>query len=119
MSRVHKIEYQGKEVLVSDYSSLKGAEMIEVLNNGRALIESENKRVLSLILFEKNYVNSDFMRLARELNTEIPHLMGKQAIVGLTVVQKSILKGFNMFTAKKNELKSFDTIDEALKYLVA
>jgi hypothetical protein len=118
MKGVFKTEYLEKEILVIDYSNCKEAEMIERLTYAKALVESENKPVLVLnLLNEKTYVTPNFVRLAEKINTERPELIYRQSVVGLTKVQKMILKGFNMFTAKK-ELKNFDTTTEALNYLV-
>ncbi len=117
MPGVSKTTYAGKTIIVIDYSNGKEAEMIELLMEAKALIESENKPTLLLnVMNERNFTTPNFVRHAEKINTEISHLIVKQAAVGLSLVQKTILKGFNLFTAKK-QLLSFETMEDALKYL--
>lgn len=118
MKGVYKTEYQGRAILVIDYSSCKEGEMIERLTYAAALIESENTptRVLS-ILDDKTYITPRFLREVETVNLKTHTLLERQSVVGLTSVQKVILKGFNLFTPS-TVLRSFDTQDEAFQYLV-
>src|SRR5262245_34787173 len=102
MNGVSKKEYLDKEILVIDYSDCKEAEMIERLMYAKELLQRENKpmRVLCL-LNNKNYATPNFLRSVERVNTEVPELILKQAVVGLSSVQKMILKGLNLFTVKR------------------
>lgn len=119
MKGVNKVEYSGKEILVIDYSDSKEAEMIQRLMYARNLVLSENKRVLILSVFnKKNYATSNFVKQVEQVNAEMSYLIVKQSIVGLTSVQKWILKGLNLFKLEKNKILDFQTTEEAFMYLV-
>jgi hypothetical protein len=117
MKEVRKTTYQGKEVLVIDFSGRKENEMIEIVNYAGLLIVSENKPVrLLAILNEKNRLTPLFLRHGEKYHAEMYKFIEKHSVVGLTKVQTWIIKGLNTFSFKK-PLMPFDSIDKALDYL--
>ena len=79
-------------------------------------ILEKNKPIMILSIFnERAYITSGFMRAAEKANLEIPHLIDKQALVGLSPVKKMILKGFNLLL--RRNIRSFNTVDEAMEFL--
>jgi patatin-like phospholipase/acyl hydrolase len=117
MKKVRKTQYHDREILTVDYREANGDRMIEVFNEAKVLVSAENKKVLILNLFNnKNHITPNFIR---HLEREVPafeSLIEKNAVVGLTEVQKWILKGINLWYKKK--IHHFDTVDEALDFLV-
>lgn len=118
MGRVYEVVYQGERVLCVDYSGLREAEMVKLMEESRDLVVTANEPTLVLIQFDsKSYVTPVFMRRAEQINKELGGLIKDQAFVGLTEVKKFILKGFNLFLGKN--YKAFDTKEEALQHLVS
>jgi hypothetical protein len=115
-----RVEHFGEhEVLIVDFSNAKEPEMIERLLEAREFALRENKKVLVLNIFNsRNYITPRFMRQGESVYTETCHLLRKEmAVVGLSTVQKMILKGFVMLGNRK--LKGFDSVEEAIAFLVA
>ena len=116
--RLKKVVYKQKEVLIIDYSDLKEAGMIEIMQSAKELILDENKTVLILSIFNhNNYASPRFMRQVEKQVRDIEHLIGKNAITGISDVQQWIVKGINLW--HKNQLHPFDSIDKALDFLVS
>jgi len=116
--RLKNIIYKDKEILVIDYSGCKEAAMIEIIFAAKDLILRENKSVLVLSTFNnKNYASPRFIRTVEKELREVEHLISKNAITGISEVQRWIVKGINIWY--KRQLHPFDSIDKALDYLVA
>jgi len=116
--RLKKVVYKNKEVLIIDYSNCKEHGMIELGTAAKDLILKENKNVLVLnILNDKTYVTPKFVRhIEKELRVADP-LIAKNAVTGISAVQQWIVKGINLWY--KNKLHPFNTVDEALDFLVS
>lgn len=92
--------------------------MIEVFETAKSLVQIENKHVVVLnVLNENTFINSNFMQHVRQHLPEVEGLVDKQAVIGLTAIQKWIVKGMNLWYERK--IYSFDSIDEALEFLTA
>ena len=116
--RLKKVVYKQREVLIIDYSDLKEAGMIEIMQSAKELILDENKIVLILSIFNhNNYASPRFMRQVEKQVRDIEHLIGKNAITGISDVQQWIVKGINLW--HKNQLHPFDSVDKALDFLVS
>jgi hypothetical protein len=118
MEPIRTIKHGNKKILVVDLSGCNESRMIEVISEFRQLLIEEAKpRLVLAILNQKNYLTPKFMRhLETEKRAEVTPYLGKQAIVGLNEVKKTILDGFNSFYDRN--MKAFDSIDEALAYLI-
>lgn len=116
-SRIWKEIHEGQTILVLDYSNLKEAEMMELLEVSKDLLVSENVPRLILVIFsERGYVTPAFMRKAEKFNKKFGHLIQNQAFIGLSEVKKFILKGFNLFLGKN--FQAFDSKEEAINCLL-
>ncbi len=114
--RVKKIYHKGKEVLIVDYTDLKGQAMIEIFEEAKDLFLSENKHYVALSLFsDKSYVSPSFIRHIEQELIKVEMLLDKQAVVGISTVQKWILKGLNLWV--KSKLQSFNSYEEGINYL--
>lgn len=117
MEGVKKIQVEDTEILIIDYSDCKEDQMIDRLNYARKLILQENKPVLILTIFNsKCYATPRFVRQSEAAYDEAKHLILKNAITGLSEIQRIILKGFTFFGNRN--LKEFKDVDESIRYLV-
>ena len=116
--RLKTIIHKNTEILVLDYSDLKESEMIKLITAAKELIARENKKVVVLsILNRKNYISPKFMRTAERQIREVEHLIVKNSITGISEVQGWLVKGINLW--HKSRLHVFDSVDNALDFLVA
>ncbi len=114
---VRIIVHKGKEILVIDYSGLRGTKMIEHFERARSLVADEQRPFPILNIFDDNtFVSSDFMRHVEKNVPELDSLISKQAIIGISFVQGWILKGMNLWA--KTKIQQFKTFEEAVDYLV-
>jgi hypothetical protein len=116
--RLRKVLHKNKEVLIIDYSNCKEAAMIELVTLARELVRKENKKVLLLSIFnDKTYVSPRFIRHVEEELRSAEHLIIKNAITGISPVQRWIVKGINLWYT--NQIHPVDSVDKALDFLVS
>lgn len=116
--RLRKEVYKQKEILIIDYSDSKEAGMIETITAAKELILKDNKKVLILSIFNhKNYLSPRFMRHAEKELRDAQHLISKNAITGISDIQRWLVKGVNLWY--KDQLHPFDSVDKALDFLVS
>ncbi len=116
--RLKKIIHKNTEVLVIDYSDCKADGMIELVLAAKELLMREKKNVLVLnILNKKNYVSPKFMRTIEREMGQVEHLILKNAVTGISDVQRWIVKGMNLWY--RRQLHVFDSVDKALDFLVS
>jgi len=118
MASLGIVRHKEKEILVIDYSDAKPAQMIELVERAMQLIADNGMEnvLLLTILNERNYVTPAFMRKMEGAIRQTDSAVIRIAVVGLSSVQKWILKGVNLWDAKG--LKEYETIEEAKDYLV-
>ncbi|MBS1554649.1 MAG: hypothetical protein JSU09_06965 [Bacteroidetes bacterium] len=116
MNRFRKI-YDEPIVYLIDYSDLKVSEMVELLHEAEnMMLEKSLKCCLISVFNDRNFATPLFMREAEKVTLDVDHLIQHQAIVGLNSTKKIILKGFNLLLNR--DYKSFDSMDDALQYLL-
>jgi hypothetical protein len=116
MVSIKEINRDDKILFLVDYSNCKEAEMLSGEAEVKVKILQINKPILLISVFnEKGYITPRFMRVAERDNIELAHLIDKQAVVGLNLVKKMILKGFNILL--RRNIRNFDSIDEAVQFL--
>jgi hypothetical protein len=117
MERVRLELYKDKTILIVDYSNCKESLMIEAVDRAKFLLQGENRPTSVISIFNnKNFLTTNYIRhLEKELN-EVEYLIQKNAVIGLSEVQKWILKGVNLWT--KKQIRNFDSFDKALEYLL-
>jgi len=108
-NRIQKVVANNKEILVTDYSNNKEADMIKKIVGLGEFIIKENKPVLLLFIFnEKSYATPAFIKKATQVYMETNHLIEKRALIGLNLAKKMILKGHNI---KETTTRSFDSME--------
>ncbi len=117
LDQIRKITQESQEILVIDFSGSKEKQMMELISKGRALLIREQRPQKVMAIFNnKNFITPTFMRHFESDQREAIVFITKQATVGLTVPQKMILKGYNVF--QNRDIKTFDAVEEAMKYLL-
>jgi hypothetical protein len=117
LNSLRKITQDSREILVVDFSDLKENEMMKLVSDSRALLikEARPQRLL-IIVNDKNYVTNKVMRHMESDQIEALKFSERQAIVGMSLTQKMILKGYNVIFNR--DIKAFESQEEAMKYLL-
>lgn len=113
------IEHKGKPILFTDFIDCKTEqEMIANLQAAADIYESSPIKILGLYDLSGTTVTDGYMLKAKELaETVFNQKREKSAIIGVTGIKRVLLDAYN--NKANNGLKSFDTRDEALEYLVS
>ena len=117
MPEIKTLMHKGTEILVIDYSGAKPEQMIELMRTARQMALDghwAHVRLLS-ILGTPNYLTPSYVRHVEAILREMDYAIERNAVVGLTKVQKWILLGINRWYQKG--IKPFETIEDALDYL--
>ncbi|MGC4020509.1 MAG: hypothetical protein QM734_00475 [Cyclobacteriaceae bacterium] len=116
--RVYTVVKGNKKVMVVDYSGCNETEMIHIITIAKDKILSENKHLLLLSIYGKETrVTKKFMDYIRKETPAVLPLLDKQAVVGLDLIKKTILKGYN-FLFRRN-IRAFDSKEDAIEFLVS
>src|SRR6187402_2492914 len=98
MGRVRKMIFNGKEILVLDYSGCSGEMLIAVFDEAKEIVLAENKLCVLFNIFDNNtFISPAFMRHVETHIAEVDELIDRQAIIGLSKIQEWILKGMNLW----------------------
>lgn len=118
MDRVAFITHDGKEILLLDFSGLKSNEAIALIEPAKAVISKKPQNsVLTLTDVTDVRFNEDLSRKMVEFTTHNKPYVRAAAVVGITGLKQVI---FNAVVAlSKRNLSTFDTRDDAKKWLVA
>jgi len=116
MPGVELIQISGKEIISIDYTGCKPAQMITIFNQAKEIVLTKSDCLL-LTNFEGSYITPAFMRHAEREMLPLRHLIKKNSFIGMTLPQRMILKGFQLFIGK-DVYVAFDKRQEAIDYLV-
>lgn len=117
MNRINLLDYGNKKILEVDYTGLKEAEMITLLESVKQLLLSERKPYLILNHFNaRTFITPTFIFRGKETTAEVMPYIEKMAFTGLSFTQKILLTGFNI--AMQRNFKNFETREEALHFLL-
>jgi hypothetical protein len=107
MGTVKKITYKDKEIIYCDYRNCSEEEMIQLLDQGQAMILHDNHKTLQLGNITHVYATPKFMAHAKEIGKAIKHLTQKEAIVGITGAKKVLFTAYNLLMG--GVARAFDT----------
>jgi hypothetical protein len=115
--RINKISVKNHSILHVDYTHLTEQEMIDLMDELKHLLLTENKPQMIISEYsEKSYATPRFMQSRISTTREVIHLVKKSAIVSkMSLSKKIILKGYNMIFNRN--IKAFNTCEEAIQYL--
>ncbi|WP_421877584.1 hypothetical protein [Marinoscillum sp.] len=113
------ISHQDKQIILIDYKPCKNKEeMIATAREAASLFKQQPGKVLAVSDFTGTYGSEEYMNEVKKLSVEVFRAKTeKAAAIGITGIKKVLLKSFNAFSV--NKLKPFDTMEDALDYLVS
>ncbi|HAN79680.1 MAG TPA: hypothetical protein DCQ31_18915 [Bacteroidales bacterium] len=100
-----------------DYRNCKSAaEMIQVLDGVAEEYNRNTGPFYTINDFRGSIGTKEFMKRASELSKIFDPKTKKTTVLGITGLKRLLLNGYNQLV--KSKLVPFDTVDEALEYLV-
>lgn len=111
--RLTSVTHNGKTVLISDFSNLQGAELMQLMQRARLRDAGSPPGSLLLTDITGCHINAEIRELAVEMGQDADRKGFKQAIVGVTGIQRVI------FMAFKRSLHLAKDRQDALTWLTA
>jgi hypothetical protein len=109
--------HKGKKVFFADYSHMSLEELTsEVASVEPILCSMPKDSVLSLADVRGTYGTHDTMNILKGITAKTKSHVHKRAVIGITGVQKILLKAINQFSGQ--ETIAFESVDKALDWLV-
>ena len=91
--------------------------MIQTVREAARVFSDQSDKVLSLIDLTGAYASKEFIDESKKLSIAVFRgKTNKAAAIGVNGVKRIILKSYNAFSTDK--IKPFDSMDEALQYLI-
>jgi len=114
---IRKIVVREKEIIVVDFAGLGADAMMSQFTELRELVLTEkNKQLIVTVYAPGNFGTPRYMNHVRAEAKLMIDRIDKIATVGLSATQKLLLKGLSFFF--RRNFKTFDTLDDAVRYLV-
>ena len=120
MGNAQFITHKNVELLVIDFTSTKSvAEFLKVIDDAKAMIASCSlNSLLTLTDVSNSYFDSDIIPAIKEYAAHNKPYIKAGAVVGISGVRKIIFNSVLFFSGRDN-LKTFDTRDNAMEWLCA
>lgn len=117
MAEIKWIEYNGKKILLMDFSYSEKQEVVEAVKKTMSITEKEQPgSVLGLVDVSKSSFDNDVAASMKELAKHNKPYIKMSVIVGVDGIKKVIYNAALVFSGRKNlVLKS--TREEALEFL--
>jgi Cu2+-containing amine oxidase len=117
MDRVTFITHGGKEILLLDFSGLKAAEAIGLVEPAKRVISSRPlNSILTLTDVTDIRFNEELSQKMKEFTSHNKPYVRAAAVVGITGLRQVIYNAVVAFSRRK--IATFDTRDDAKKWLV-
>jgi hypothetical protein len=117
MDRAKFVEHKGKRIFKMDCTAASLEEMNAVIDECIQQVRSQpEKSVLTLTIAGGSSFSGDTVSKLKELARDNTPYVKAGAIVGITGLYKVIFSAVSMFSKRRFYL--FDTVDEALDFLV-
>ena len=112
------VSYGGKEILYCDFRNLETKDLIDGLRDSLNEIGSMNRNDL-LFLFDvtDTFFERESFNVAVEFAKGVKPFRKKSALVGVTGGKKFLLNSILTITQTASQVKSFDDIDDAKKWI--
>lgn len=116
-SSIELIDYNGKKIFFADFSRCETTEDILklILEGKEVALKEPDDSILALQDFTDKKASKEIVELVKKVSKETEPKLHRQAVVGVTSLQRVILNGVNRLL--KKEIKAFSTKEEALEYL--
>jgi len=117
MQGVKEINIYGYSIFFVDYEGCQSADdMIQIFNTALESLLQKQEPQLVLINFESTHIDDVFLNHIKVEGSRVQHVVGKSAFIGMNKPKKIM---FDTFALQwKNELRAFDSVGEAIKYLI-
>lgn len=116
MGLVERIKVAEREVIRIDYAGCKQEEMIKLVTQAKEMIREGQQPVRLLCEFNaSNWITPQFVKHLEVNYKEVEDLITVNAVIGLSDIQRWILKGINLWT--KREILYFESRDAAISFL--
>ncbi len=118
MSRINFVEYQGKRILIEDFSHLKqGKEFLDTIEEAQKLITSQPpKSVLAVLDATNAHYDVEIIGRMKEFVKANGPYIKSSAVVGVSGLLLIALNTLSSVSGRKFPM--FDTREEAMAYLV-
>jgi hypothetical protein len=112
------ITHQGKEILLVDFTSLKGDQFIQAVGEAKKFLMNTGKKDL-LVLYDVSHsrVSPEAVDTLKEAAKATHPFIKRRAVVGITGLQRVFLNAVNVFTGE--DIKPFDNIEQAKDWLAS
>lgn len=112
------IEYKNEKILFQNYKDNPAKEGINSLEFASNIIKNQPiNSVLNLIDVTNAKYNAETLEFIKKISTEDKDHIIKTAVVGLDMMKKISLNTVSLFS--RRTFKAFETIDEALEWLIS
>lgn len=115
--RVQVIEYKGKQILLHDYSNLKGDELMSVLRKASSMVDKRGSDLNILTDVRGVFATKEAMDELKGLAKKATPYVRKSAVVGVEGIKKVFLDAVRMVTGR--QIKAFSTVEDAKEWLVS
>jgi len=117
MGSVQFMEYEGKQMLLLDFSNCKPEEIMQLIGESKKIIQKQLRNSVLTITYVKDAVfNSEVIDAMKDFALSNKDYVRAGCIVGLSGLQKTIYTVVMKFSGRN--LPIFDTLEEAKKWLV-
>jgi len=117
MHGVELIQIADKEIIYINYSGCNPKEMIVVFDQAKEMVLTKNGNCLLLTNFQDSYITPLFMQHVRKEMPKVDFMIRKNAFIGMSAPQKTILEGFRLFIGN-DHYSHFDSRQKAIDYLI-
>lgn len=115
--RVKWIEHKDKQILLADYSNLETEEIVTVIEESKNFVVNLDKyEIIHLVDVRNSHADRNVLNALKESAKMYKPYTKKTAVIGVTEIQKVLLKVVNTFSGL--DVKLFNTIEEAKDWLV-
>ena len=116
--RIKPIFHKGEKIYYSDWTKLETTEeAIKVMNETSGFIINLGQTgLLELIDVKGSYAPPEVLKALKVVNNKVKGFSKKKALVGLSLNQRIILNGINLFSG--TDIAGFDDIEKAKDWLV-
>ncbi len=115
------IQHKGVEILVTDFSGLKGQDLLQAMKeNTKAIVPKiiGRRDCVMVILFQNCLLNQDAIDYVTKLRKAMDGTFVATAIVGLSAIQKAGLQISNTLQKTNVATEFFDNEREAVDWVV-
>ena len=117
--RVEWLNHNSKRILLTDYSNLKGDDLMVVFNRSKSTQEKAGKDVLLIVDFTGAKANNEIVAALKKAGKELDKDMKKTAVIGLAPLHRIFYNGYIQVTGQGYKTKVFQKREESLDWITS